>query len=73
MSMIQCVTFADGPRKGHAAMLRFPGRFTVGMQVRTNVGVYVVRSGPIADAIERTQEPIDFGAVVLELASGVLE
>lgn len=61
----QMALLQDGPLAGKMASIAFPKPFFTGMGVQTPHGEYVVRKGPIAQCIEKSQEPVEFGAVVL--------
>lgn len=70
--MKQEVMFADGPHAGRLAKIAIPGDFAVGMRLTINDGdTYIVRDGPIARAIQKSQRPFENGAVILGLVEEV--
>ena len=61
----QSVKFEGGSLEGRMADVRFPLPFYRGMKINVSGETYVVRNGPIAEAIERRQTPIEHGMILL--------
>lgn len=64
--MIQCAKFEDGPLAGRMAEIEFPEPFHRGMIVDLGDARYTVRNGPIAECIERNQQPFKHGMILLQ-------
>ena len=69
MSIKQAVIFVDGPYESKCAKLSIDSRFVQGMVFDVHGHLYQVQYGPIAECIERSQEPLEHGMVRLALAS----
>lgn len=69
--MKQEVMFADGPHAGRLATIGIPGDFAIGMGLNIDGENYIVRDGPIARAIQKSQRPFENGAIVLGLTEEV--
>jgi len=64
--MKQQVKFKGGQFDGRMAVIRIEEEFKQGMELYFGAGiVYTIRPGPIAESIEKSQEPMEFGMVVL--------
>ena len=61
----QTVKCEGGPHDGGMATLLIPLPFFRGMKVNVNGHVYVVRNGAISEAIEKTQQPLKHGCILL--------
>ncbi len=61
----QTVMFQGGVLDGKCAKVRFRLPFEFGAKVDTGMGMYAVRSGPIAECIVKAQEAIENGCLVL--------
>ena len=54
-----------GPHAGGIATMRFPLPFFRGMKINVHGHVYVVRNDAISESIEKTQQPIKHGCILL--------
>lgn len=64
--MRQQVKFEGGQFDGRMAFIKIEEEFKQGMELYFGDGVvYTVRTGPIAESIEKSQEPMEFGMIVL--------
>ena len=66
--MIEQTAKLEGGRyDGAMCKLLFPLPFYRGMKITVNKGdIYVVRNGPISEAIEKTQKGIEHGCILLK-------
>lgn len=61
----QSVFFVGGAHDKKQSTIHIPLPFRIGMRLLVDGELYEVRNGPIASVIERTQEPVSCGVVVL--------